>query len=106
MGPHYNAYGHLGATYGYQSVVIYFPAIDASLAIASNIETDHQSQPQYVVCHAYQAMLASLSNSTELKCTYEDSSYFGRCDCGKTTYRCNPVFKTCEKDERRGYISK
>lgn len=46
------AYGHLGATYGYQSIVAYFPAADVSLAIASNIETDDQ-----VTWHAILHML-------------------------------------------------
>ena len=36
------AYGHLGATYGYQSIVSYHPELEFSLAIASDIERDSQ----------------------------------------------------------------
>jgi hypothetical protein len=34
------AMGHLGATYGYQSIVAYFPGPDFALAIGSSIERD------------------------------------------------------------------
>ena len=36
------AYGHIGATYGYQSIGSYHPALEFSLSVASDIETDHQ----------------------------------------------------------------
>jgi len=49
-GPKGIAYGHLGATYGYQSIVAYFPALDFSLAIGTNTETDYQSQPSDAMC--------------------------------------------------------
>jgi hypothetical protein len=39
------AMGHLGATCGYQSVVAYNPAMDFSIAVATNIERDEQDQP-------------------------------------------------------------
>eukprot|EP00438_Fugacium_kawagutii_P029155 Skav216174 [mRNA] locus=scaffold2249:58985:67689:+ [translate_table: standard] len=48
-------YGHLGATYGtwaavpelggYQSIVGFFPELNVSVAIATNIETDKQAGP-------------------------------------------------------------
>lgn len=36
------AMGHLGATYGYQSIVAFFPGRNFSLSIGSNIERDFQ----------------------------------------------------------------
>ena len=81
-GDYNRAYGHLGATYGYQSVVAYFPEMDLSLAVASNIETDKQVQPSDVSCHAYNAVLAALRNEPELACTYVPTGYFGgKCNC-------------------------
>jgi len=105
LSPLFKAYGHLGATYGYQSVEAYFPAIDVSLAIASNIETDHQTQPSYAACYAYQALVAAATNTTEAKCTYGSGSYFGKCNCGNL-WKCNTFKKQCEYDEHSGYLSK
>lgn len=34
--------GHAGATYGYQSVVAFFPGRNLTIAIGTNIETDYQ----------------------------------------------------------------
>jgi len=39
MTPNDVAYGHLGATYGYQSVVVYIPSLTLSVAIGTNIES-------------------------------------------------------------------
>ena len=38
--PHDVAYGHLGATYGYQSVVAYVPSLGMAFSIGTNIERD------------------------------------------------------------------
>ena len=76
------AYGHLGATYGYQSIVLYFPAVDLSLSVASNMETDNQVQPSDVACLAYNVLLSELLNETEQSCTYVPSAYYGgSCHC-------------------------
>ena len=94
------AYGHLGATYGYQSSLIYFPAADVSLAVASNIETDNQVQPTDVACHAYHAVLAALYGWPEPTCTYTPNGYFGgTCDCGNSYYCSRSLFgsKRCVK---------
>ena len=89
------AYGHLGATYGYQSIVLYFPAADLALSIASNIETDDQIQPSDAACIAYNAVLAALQNKTEPTCKFVQSGYYGgRCDCGNT-YKCHKLLKMC-----------
>merc|ERR1712224_721355 len=74
------AYGHLGATYGYQSLAGFFPAINASMSIATNIETDHQSQPMDAFCDAYNAVVGLLLN-TSFTCKFESTGYFGGCKC-------------------------
>jgi CubicO group peptidase (beta-lactamase class C family) len=76
------AYGHLGATYGYQSVVSYHPALQATVAIASNIETPHQDQPADTLCSAYHALKAALRGTTQPKCVYYDIDYYTSvCNC-------------------------
>ena len=35
------AYGHLGSTYGYQSVVVYIPSLTLSIAVGTNLESHH-----------------------------------------------------------------
>merc|ERR1712070_1048903 len=44
------AYGHLGATYGFQSSMSYHPHLDFAMAVATNIERDQQDQPADVMC--------------------------------------------------------
>ena len=78
------AYGHLGATYGYQSILAYFPDPDVSISIASDIETDDQIQPADGLCLAYNAVLAAVRNTSEPACRYVHTGYYGgRCDCGR-----------------------
>lgn len=74
-------YGHLGATYGYQSVTAYFPKLDFVLTVATNIETDSQIQPAHAMCFAYNKV-ASLMLGQSITCTYEGGSYYsGGCKC-------------------------
>jgi CubicO group peptidase (beta-lactamase class C family) len=83
--PYNTAYGHLGATYGYQSIVAYFPALDVSISVASNIETDEQAQPSDTLCIAYNAVLASLTNTSEPKCEFVQKGYYGgECKCTRS----------------------
>ena len=42
-----------GATYGYQSVVVYVPSLQLSLAVGTNIEEDSQPQPADVFCSVF-----------------------------------------------------
>jgi len=99
------AYGHLGATYGYQSLAIYYPAADISVAVASNIETDDQAQPADAICYVYNAVLSHLHNTTEPTCQFHAQGYYGGwCDCGNN-YSCNSDTKTCEMSEM-GTLSK
>ena len=81
-GPYYHSYGHLGATYGYDSLLAYFPGADVALAVASDIETDTQVQPADTMCFAYAAVLADLTQTEEPSCTYTAGSYHGgKCEC-------------------------
>lgn len=74
-------YGHLGATYGYQSVTAYFPKLNFALTVATNIETDQQEQPAHALCFAYNKV-ASLMLGQEISCTYSGGSYYsGGCKC-------------------------
>jgi CubicO group peptidase (beta-lactamase class C family) len=75
------AYGHLGATYGFQSQLVYFPALKFTLAVATNIETNTQTQPKDALCFAYNR-IAGLMLQQDIKCTYASSSYYGSgCNC-------------------------
>jgi CubicO group peptidase (beta-lactamase class C family) len=104
LSPFARGYGHLGATYGYDSVVGYFPGIDVAIAIASNIETDSQAQPSDTMCFAYNAVLAAVRGVPEPKCVYGERSFYGgRCQCGND-YACSQGM--CVRDPLRGTLSK
>ena len=51
--PEGTAYGHLGSTYGFESIVAYFPRYNFSLSIASNIETDVEPLTFAAMCRAF-----------------------------------------------------
>lgn len=76
------AYGHSGATYGYQSLAVYFPTMEMSIAIATNIETDYQQQPADTLCFTYTAV-ASLILRTYSRCFYKqiENYYVSGCVC-------------------------
>lgn len=75
------AYGHLGATYGYQSILVYFPELKFTMAVATNIETDYQTQPAMAVCLAYNAVAGELLGQ-KINCTYEPKGYYSSgCKC-------------------------
>jgi len=63
-------YGHLGATYGYQSIVTYFPSIQTVITIASNLETDYQVHPRDTLCLAYHRIKSHILNENIQKCQY------------------------------------
>jgi len=76
-----DAYGHLGATYGYQSVVAYFPHLNASMAIATSLETDTQQHPSDALCLAYNKAVDVLYGVSHA-CNFTAGSYYsGDCDC-------------------------
>merc|ERR1712151_1102937 len=75
------AYGHLGATYGYQSIVAYYPKLGVSMSVATNIETDNQAQPMDTLCFAYNAVAGVFLNQS-IECTFEAAGYYGGgCKC-------------------------
>eukprot|EP00756_Hemistasia_phaeocysticola_P001371 Hpha_TRINITY_DN10972_c0_g1::TRINITY_DN10972_c0_g1_i1::g.26913::m.26913/K01286/E3.4.16.4; D-alanyl-D-alanine carboxypeptidase len=75
------AYGHLGANYGYQSIMSYHPELRISFAIGSNLETDYQQHPADTLCMAFTAVANFRRNET-VACTYTPGSYWGgACAC-------------------------
>jgi CubicO group peptidase (beta-lactamase class C family) len=104
LSPFARAYGHLGATYGYDSIVSYFPGIDAAIAVASNIETDSQDQPSDAMCFAYNAVLAAMRGVPEPPCTFGKRSFYGSsCQCGND-FICRQGM--CVRDTLHGSLSK
>ena len=80
-GKYGDAYGHLGATYGFQSQLVYFPALEMVLTVATNIETNTQTQPKDALCFSYNAV-AGLLLDVEIRCNFTRSSYYGSgCKC-------------------------
>ena len=93
----------MGATYGYDSFVAYWPAVDVAIAVflrrfslhisllyvindppqvASNIETEYQVQPTDAVCHTIRAVFAQLDGAeTAPTCSFERSGYRAVCSC-------------------------
>ena len=82
FGPIGESWGHLGATYGYQSSTNYYPKLNFTLTVASNIEIQEQDQPSYALCLAYNHILNHLEGKPKPTCTFTHSGYFfGHCDC-------------------------
>jgi CubicO group peptidase (beta-lactamase class C family) len=75
-------YGHMGATYGYQGLAGWAPALNVSVAVATNIETDDQQQPAMAFCLGYNEALAALLGK-KTSCTYNTTGgyYGGGCKC-------------------------
>lgn len=74
-------YGHLGATYGYQSLAGYFPDLKIAMSIASNIETFNQAQPSETFCHGYNAAVGILLGKN-ITCEFKTYSFYGGfCAC-------------------------
>jgi len=75
-------YGHLGATYGYDSIFGYNPTLDLGIAIATNIETSDQEQPADAYCHIYNRVKNFLLQQPVAKCEYKTNGYYGgKCVC-------------------------
>ena len=80
--PKGRCYGHLGATYGFQSILAHLPFYNFTLAVASNIEINHQSQPAAALCRAFNGARALLEGRAVPNCTYDDEGYYsGGCRC-------------------------
>ena len=67
-GPYRTAYGHLGATYGYQSILAYYPGADVAISVASNIEQDTQAPRAHVHSHARMCMRMCMCMCTCMTC--------------------------------------
>jgi len=70
------AYGHLGATYGFQSLIIYVPSVQLSVAIATNIERDRQDQPRDVFCSVFHAAKAIMLGKPVPHCKFINAGYY------------------------------
>lgn len=82
-GAYGEGYGHLGATYGYNSISAYFPALNITVSVATNIETDNQVQPADALCFAYNAIAGAMLNQS-LTCTFKSGGFYGGlCKCTK-----------------------
>jgi len=79
------AYGHLGATYGYQSIVVFVPHLNLSVAIATNIERDFQDQPQDVFCSVYNSAKAILLGKPVPQCEFKMGYWDAGCRCNSST---------------------
>jgi CubicO group peptidase (beta-lactamase class C family) len=76
------AYGHLGATYGYDSILGYNPKLDIAIAIATNIETQTQLQPSSAFCSIYNRVKNYLLKERVHHCKYIPFGYYGgKCIC-------------------------
>jgi CubicO group peptidase (beta-lactamase class C family) len=75
------AYGHLGATYGFQSLAVYVPKYNLALTVATNIERDHQDQPADIFCSVYNYVKAILEGKPTPTCTFTPSYWHASCDC-------------------------
>lgn len=81
-GGHTHTYGHLGATYGYDSIFGYTPAFDLAIAVATNIETSSQTQPSDAFCGIYNRVKNYLNDEPAQTCTFVTSGYYGgKCEC-------------------------
>jgi len=78
------AYGHLGATYGFNSLMMFAPALNLSLAVATNLETDRQTHTGESACFAYNAVAGEILGQ-EITCTmpteHENVGWGKSCSC-------------------------
>eukprot|EP00035_Acanthoeca_spectabilis_P034264 m.28043 g.28043 ORF g.28043 m.28043 type:complete len:482 (-) comp6497_c0_seq1:1595-3040(-) len=87
-------WGHLGATYGWNSVVLFTPGNNLSISVATNIETNEQATPSDAYCVAYNRVRQILARAKGTQkgpiqdCVYDASGYFGSCVCPDTKYVC------------------
>jgi len=76
------AYGHKGATYGYQSLVAYMPGLEFALVVATNLELDLQQQPSDVFCGVYNRLRNHILKEPLETCTFVGNSYdSSNCNC-------------------------
>jgi len=62
--------------------MLFFPALNFALAVATNIETDKQAQPADVLCFAYNAIAGVLLGKEDVQCVFKKDDYYGSgCTC-------------------------
>eukprot|EP00929_Paragymnodinium_shiwhaense_P087667 TRINITY_DN4780_c0_g1_i2.p1 TRINITY_DN4780_c0_g1~~TRINITY_DN4780_c0_g1_i2.p1 ORF type:complete len:445 (-),score=70.57 TRINITY_DN4780_c0_g1_i2:423-1757(-) len=92
-GEYHTVYGHLGATYGYDSLLGYNPKLDTAIAIATNIETQTQTQPSSAFCGVFNRVKNYLLKEPVQKCTFKASGYYGgKCSCSPADAATDTVF--------------
>lgn len=75
-------YGHLGATYGYDSIFGYSHDLELGIAIATNIETPSQTQPSDAFCHVFNRVKNYIEAKPAERCVWTTRSYYqGSCRC-------------------------
>jgi D-alanyl-D-alanine carboxypeptidase len=75
------AYGHIGATYGYDSTLTFHPALNATITIASNMENDDQTHPSDTLCSLFSALKNHVKGTNDI-CSYKPRGYYGgECKC-------------------------
>lgn len=80
-GPYSRAWGHMGATFGYQSISSYFPALNFALAITTDLENDQQAHPALALCFSYNRIAAHMLNM-QIRCQRAEGTYWGGgCKC-------------------------
>lgn len=82
-------WGHLGATYGWNSVVQFMPGLNISMAIGTNVESDQQAQPSDAFCVAYNRVKQIILDEPRSDCVYDGTDYFGNCICPGNKYYCH-----------------
>lgn len=89
-GPHDygTCYGHLGATYGWNSLAWFMPGLNISMSVATNVESMQQAQPSDAFCVAYNRVKQILLGEPIQDCVYHGSNYFGTCVCPGSKYTC------------------
>jgi CubicO group peptidase (beta-lactamase class C family) len=85
------AYGHVGATYGFQSLVSHHPALNVSIAVATNIERDYQEQPADTLCLAFNHVANLLRGLPPPNCSFSKDDFYSSdgCNCTTTTPHAN-----------------
>jgi len=87
-------WGHLGATYGWNSVAFFTPGNNISLSVGTNTETDEQAGPSDAYCIAYNRVRQIIARAegrqkTPIEdCKYVADGYFGTCVCPNTRFIC------------------
>ena len=66
----------MGATYGYQSLIAYFPKLEAAIAVGTSLETDTQQHPSDTLCFAYNKAVDVVYGVAHA-CSFAAGSYYG-----------------------------